>query len=65
MDRRPTYILLVILAVLAGWWAYQKKQKTVEPGVFIAPLSETSEPVEFLFPAERGVVISLDRKSVV
>jgi hypothetical protein len=59
MIKRNTWILLVLFAALVGFALFQKyKPPTEEPDEDVTPTA-TVAPVEFLFPAEEGVVTSI------
>jgi hypothetical protein len=59
MVKRQTWILLALFAALAGFAIYQKyNPRSVAPDADATPPA-TVAPVEFLFPAEEGVVTSL------
>lgn len=59
MIKRNTWILLVLFAALVGFALFQKyKPPTEEPAEDTITI-ETVAPVEFLFPAEEGVVTSI------
>ena len=58
MVKKQTWILLVLFAALAGFALFLKYKPSseTEPEATLPP---TSEPVEFLFPAEEGVITSM------
>lgn len=59
MIKRNTWILLVLFAVLVGFALFQKyKPASEEPDEDATP-TETVAAVEFLFPAEEGIVTSI------
>lgn len=59
MIKKQTWILLALFAVLAGFALFLKyKPATDTPAESETP-SATVAPVEFLFPAEEGVVTSI------
>jgi hypothetical protein len=59
MIKRNTWLLLVLFAALVGFALFQKyKPPTEEPDEDVTPTA-TVAPVEFLFPAEEGVVTSI------
>jgi len=59
MIKRNTWILLVLFAALVGFALFQKyKPPKEEPAEDVTPTA-TIAPVEFLFPAEEGVVTSI------
>ncbi len=58
MVKKQTWILLVLFAALAGFALFLKYKPSSETEVE-ATLAPTTEPVEFLFPAEEGVITSL------
>jgi len=61
MIKRNTWVLLALFAILVGFAIYQKyKPAAKEPSQEEEAVSiETLAPVEFLFPAEEGVVTSI------
>ena len=61
MIKRNTWVLLALFAVLVGFALYQKYKPASEEPAEEEELTiiETLAPVEFLFPAEEGVVISI------
>ncbi len=59
MVKKQTWILLALFLALAGYAIYQKYNPRPEtPDPDVTP-SATFAPVEYLFPAEEGVVTSL------
>lgn len=58
MVKKQTWILLVLFAVLAGFALFLKYKPSSETEA-VATLPPTTEPVEFLFPAEEGVITSM------
>jgi hypothetical protein len=58
MVKKQTWILLALFAVLAGF-ALFLKYRTPSETEAESTLPPTTEPVEFLFPAEEGVVTSI------
>lgn len=59
MIKRNTWLLLALFAALAGFAVYlNNKPETAAPKADATP-SATVAPVEFLFPAQEGVVTSL------
>ena len=59
MIKRNTWILLVLFAVLVGFALFQKFNPASEEPAEDATPTETVAAVEFLFPAEEGVVTSI------
>jgi hypothetical protein len=59
MIKKQTWILLALFAALAGFALFLKYKPASEGAAADATPSATTEPVEFLFPAEEGVVTSI------
>lgn len=58
MVKKQTWILLALFAALAGFALFLKYSPSSKTDAE-ATLPPTTEPVEFLFPAEEGVVTSI------